>query len=1805
MKKMNKILSSVLVLCLCFNIIIPITSNENSTIPFSSEKVYAISESDSNYWKYGGAGWTLTSPLWKDKDGETDGLWTWYVDGVNKGTMWCIDAPAGGGGYNTIGPNELSAWVSAFNGEYSYVQSRISSSVFTVKGPRDIGTRFNRYYTRDVAALCGATVPSWDSKTKSAKVLTTKSPFANVNKPYSLKAGDTGSFTIIGNAFVGSSLTYNFEIDGTSVSSGSSGVNLNKVVTKSLTAGTHTLTLELTDAYQRTTTKTDSITVTAATTPTTPPIGGNSPPSANFSMASSADTGETVDVTDSSSDSDGTIASRTWTVSPTSGVTNNLSTSGSGGTLKFSSTGSYDVTLKVTDNKGATDSMTRTIVIGEGYTPPPPPPPAPKYEPIASFGMTSAAGQGASVSVSNWSTDIDGTIVSADWSVSSNGGTQKSLGLNGGTITFNQTGTFTVTLTVTDNDGLTGTTSKQITITNQPPVAKMYIPDKVVQGNDFTISSGSYDPDGIIQKTTWTVSPNTGLVGTLNGTSNTVYFDTEGTYTITLTVEDKWGLSASETKTITVEPAIPNAAFDALGTYKQNRKVTLDSTFSNSPSRYPIDVSKTEWVITPLTAGVTTTDIKIDTATALNKRDILFKQPGVYNIKLRVWNAKHCSEWVEKQITIGKDEKPVANFFITSIVNRDPNNGNIATIPLTDMSYSTDGDSIVQRIWKYKFDSNNDGSFGDESWVTIDSGNKSSLSLQVTKVGNYLVELEVVEEFAEPTIAAFVTAADRQRADTSLNPIGSKKSNVTNINPFVDFDVSAKKKVDIVFTVGQADASKVADLSSKIATYVTSKLAANNIDVKISTIETAGMDIQNSFSWINNVHSGIGSISFQNGGSTVYMSGNTSSRGYNSIYTNSQDPNTNKQVMNFSYSLNYGDNFDGAGVLLNTNLDASGNMNGYALMFMQDGVARLFKITNWTNSAYEEIYIGNYWSNQINSKATLVGTLSMGSSGSYIIETTKTQLTVKYSNGSVIGTINLPTHYGWGFGFFSDHYDHGCDNIGQFALTGISMQVTKGKTLDEVLKEPSWREGASHFLVNVNDVQLGELNDPDKVAVLLTKMASDSLDFDVLGTSANQAQIQTFIAKNSGNGVFYDNTNMNTAMDNLGTYILNKVLAAAKNNIKYVLLGEEVEYSLYTNDYENDPEYARRWIYQHDANYFQNSLGVAAYNNTYLASPVTTFDKVGAFVAQFQIRDNPVGTDNRFDEYRLWSGMPLNGLTIYVHRKPIAKFNISAVPNASTGQFDVSCSESSYDLDHQYDAGKGIMTKEWMWKNTNDSSWTYGPPPSSLPANNNYIVQLRVRDIDGPEGVGAWSDPEVQYVTTKNLNIAPIALFEVSPNPLPLGKAVTFTDNSYDPNGDAIAQRSWVVEKNNLTIYSSTVAPTTANFTSWGIGDYKITLKVYDTPKAGSGLPMWSEPYSQTLLVVAANQKPVAAFSVSPNPVPLDYNVTYTDTSSDPDGDPLVLREWRWKYTTDATWTNGSTPPTNFTGYHTGVLQIQLRVKDQPVLPQQDALYSDWTERQLTLIAGNQKPVARFTVTPNPAPADEPIVYNDTSYDPEGKAITNRTWTVKCNETGQTYQFDNVTPPTVFETTGWGANADGVGTYTITLKVKDTSPNGLSPALWSDVATQTLVVEDALRITGLKMTNIVNGPAGTVVPITYPVAAPTSIKAGYKMTFVLNTNGGDTAAIKVFANGTRLTVYTDAGSTQQINVATTRKNSVSTFTFWVDKDLPVGTVLDMKIELTKTKLDGTTKTLIDTVLGNQFGVIVGSSKQDSSINLTN
>jgi PKD repeat protein len=166
--------------------------------------------------------------------------------------------------------------------------------------------------------------------------------------------------------------------------------------------------------------------------------GTNVAPVANFGSSTS---GLTANFTDSSTDSDGSIASRAWAFGDggTSTATNPSHT--------YAANGTYSVTLTVTDNGGATNAKTASVTVSGPANVPP----------VANFTFTTSA---LTATFTDSSTDSDGTIASRAW----NFGDSSTSTTTSPSHTYAAAGTYSVSLTVTDNGGATNTKTSSVTV---------------------------------------------------------------------------------------------------------------------------------------------------------------------------------------------------------------------------------------------------------------------------------------------------------------------------------------------------------------------------------------------------------------------------------------------------------------------------------------------------------------------------------------------------------------------------------------------------------------------------------------------------------------------------------------------------------------------------------------------------------------------------------------------------------------------------------------------------------------------------------------------------------------------------------------------------------------------------------------------------------------------------------------------------------------------------------------------------------------------------------------------------------------------------------------------------------------------------------------------------------------------------------------------------------------------------------------------------------------------------------------------
>ena len=277
----------------------------------------------------------------------------------------------------------------------------------------------------------------------------------------------------------GTSFTFNgsasYDSDGTITSYawqyGDGSTDTGSVVSHVYTvAGTYTVRLTVTDDDGATDTETRTLTVSATS---------NQPPTAAFSFSpTSAAPGDWFQFNGSaSSDADGTIVGYAWQFGDGS------TDSGPVAYHAYTSTGTYTVRLTVTDDDGATDVETHTVVVTSGAN----------QLPTAAFSVSPTSGPPGTQFTFNAtaSTDPDGSIVSYAW--------QFGDGTTGSGVatqhTYASAGTYTVQLTVTDNQGASDSETKTVSV-------------QLAAAPDLTVQSVTYAPSSptIGQTVTFTIT---------------------------------------------------------------------------------------------------------------------------------------------------------------------------------------------------------------------------------------------------------------------------------------------------------------------------------------------------------------------------------------------------------------------------------------------------------------------------------------------------------------------------------------------------------------------------------------------------------------------------------------------------------------------------------------------------------------------------------------------------------------------------------------------------------------------------------------------------------------------------------------------------------------------------------------------------------------------------------------------------------------------------------------------------------------------------------------------------------------------------------------------------------------------------------------------------------------------------------------------------------------------------------------------------------------------------------------------------
>ena len=345
---------------------------------------------------------------------------------------------------------------------------------------------------------------------------------SNGRAPLSVQLSSAGSID-----FDGSILAYSWNFgDGSPTSTSANPTHV-------YAAGNYTATLTVTDNEGATATATVNIASTVNQAPVAVANGTKNgvkaPLVVDFSSAGSVD-------------NDGTIASYSWNFGDGSAVSTLANPSHT-----YTTDGTFSATLTVTDNEGGTDVKAVSVVVGPA-----------NVTPVPQVAATPTNGR-APLAVSfdsAGSSDADGSVVAYAWDFGDGSPVETS-------ATASHTyapGTWTATLTVTDDDGATATTPVTIesTVNVAPTADAQATPSEGVAPLVVAFSSaGTSDPDGTVVSYDWDFGD-----GSSSTEANPSHTYAAGDYTATLTVTDNEGGISSDTVAIHANAA-PTAAASA------------------------------------------------------------------------------------------------------------------------------------------------------------------------------------------------------------------------------------------------------------------------------------------------------------------------------------------------------------------------------------------------------------------------------------------------------------------------------------------------------------------------------------------------------------------------------------------------------------------------------------------------------------------------------------------------------------------------------------------------------------------------------------------------------------------------------------------------------------------------------------------------------------------------------------------------------------------------------------------------------------------------------------------------------------------------------------------------------------------------------------------------------------------------------------------------------------------------------------------------------------------------------------------
>jgi hypothetical protein len=530
-----------------------------------------------------------------------------------------------------------------------------------------------------------------------------------------------------------------------------------------LQQGTYTFRLTITDALGITASATVTVTVDA-------PTPGSPVSNAGSNQTITLPTNR-VTLAGSGSETNGTIASYSWTQVSGPSTATIASASSASATASGLVKGTYVFMLTVTDNTGVTASDNVTVTVN--------PAPVTPGAPSANAGNDQTITLPTNhVSLTGSGSETNGTITGYSWTQVSGPSTASISNASAASTTMSGLvqGAYVFKLTVTDNSGITAIDNVNVTVNPPVPGAPSANAGSnqtiTLPTNSASLTGSGSETNGTITGYSWTQSsgPSTAVIGSVSSASTAVSNLVQGAYVFKLTVTDNSGVTATASVTVTVNaaPVIPGTPSANAGSNQTITLPTNSAKLTGSGSETNGTIASYAWKQTggPSTAAISAATSATTTVGSL--------QQGTYTFQLTVTDNSGVTATASVTVTVN----PAPHLPPVAVPGANQTVAPGATAQLDGSgSYSPNG-TIVAYDWTQ---------VGGLGGVTVANSTTAAPSIYGLQSGTYTFELTVTDNFGETASATMTVTVGGATSATLVANAGATDTlqlpnNTTNLN---------------------------------------------------------------------------------------------------------------------------------------------------------------------------------------------------------------------------------------------------------------------------------------------------------------------------------------------------------------------------------------------------------------------------------------------------------------------------------------------------------------------------------------------------------------------------------------------------------------------------------------------------------------------------------------------------------------------------------------------------------------------------------------------------------------------------------------------------------------------------------------------------------------------------------------------------------------------------------------------------------------------------------------------------------------